>query len=267
MKPIIHLTTCAGVILGATAFSQAVAQGRDLSTDRPDRTESAYTVPQGMWQLEMDIANWTKNEDAGVTSETIGVAPLNFKYGIGAGTDIQLVIEPFSEIKLSGQGIDQTVSGFGDITVRVKQNIWGNDEGSTALAIMPFVTFPTADDSFGGGNDVVAGVIVPMAIELAQGMGAGLMMQVNAMKDSNDDYASELVLSGTIGFDIDEQFGAYVELYASKFDDVGEDTLATFDAGITYSPEANLQFDAGANVGLNDNTDDLQLFVGVSRRW
>lgn len=267
MNPIHSLTTCVAVIVGTTAFSQATAQTRDLSTDRPDRTESAYTVPQGMWQVELDFANWTTNEDAGVETETLAVAPFNFKYGFGANTDIQFVVEPYVQSNMTGLGLDESVSGFGEVTVRVKQNIWGNDGGSTALAVMPFVTFPTADDALGGGDDVAGGVIVPLAIEIGEGMGAGLMVQVNAMKDSSDDYAPELVLSGTFAIDLTEQFGAYVELYASKFDDIGEETLATFDAGMTFSPESNLQFDAGANVGLNEHTDDLQIFVGMSRRW
>lgn len=267
MKRIYSLSTCAVIALGAAALQEAAAQTRELSTDRPDRTESAYSVPEGKWQLEMDVANWTHSEDAGVEVDTIAVAPFNLKYGIGANTDIQFVVTPYVSSEISGLGPDDTVSGFGDVTVRLKQNIWGNDEGSTAFAIMPFVTFPTADDDFGGSGDIEGGIILPLGFAIADGIGGGVMVQVNALKDSSDDYAAEYVVSGTVGFDINEQFGGYVELFASKFDDVGEKTQATFDFGMTYSPEVELQFDVGANLGLNDNTDDMQLFVGVSRRW
>ena len=29
--------------------------------------------------------------------------------------------------------------GFGDMEIRLKHNLWGNDEGATALALMPFI--------------------------------------------------------------------------------------------------------------------------------
>jgi hypothetical protein len=267
VKRIYSLSTCAVIAIGAAALQEAAAQTRELSTDRPDRTESPYTVPQGKIQLEMDVANWTHNEDAGVEVDTLAIAPFNLKYGIGADTDIQFVVTPYVRSEVSGLGLDDSVSGIGDVTVRLKQNIWGNDDGSTAFAIMPFVTFPTADDDFGGSGDVEGGVILPLGFSIADGVGAGVMLQVNALKDSSDDYAAEFIVSGTVGFDITDQIGGYVELFASKFDDIGEKTQATFDFGVTYSPEAELQFDAGANLGLNSNTDDMQMFVGVSRRW
>ena len=36
---------------------------RDLSTDRPDQTESAYTVDAGHFQLEMDFLNYARDHD------------------------------------------------------------------------------------------------------------------------------------------------------------------------------------------------------------
>src|SRR5437868_5206562 len=32
---------------------------RELSADRPDKTDSPYTVDAGHYQIEMDFANWT----------------------------------------------------------------------------------------------------------------------------------------------------------------------------------------------------------------
>ena len=37
---------------------------RDLSPDRPDATESPYTVDAGHYQLEMDFANFTSTKRA-----------------------------------------------------------------------------------------------------------------------------------------------------------------------------------------------------------
>jgi hypothetical protein len=43
--------------------------------------------------------------------------------------------------------------------------------------------------------------------------------------------------------------------------------VATADAGLTYGPTPNVQLDLGANVGLTDAADDLNLFTGISARF
>src|SRR4051794_2985518 len=58
---------------------------RELSADRPDKTESPYTVDAGHFQLETDLANYTHdhqtsgNED--VRLDAFQFANNNFKIG------------------------------------------------------------------------------------------------------------------------------------------------------------------------------------------
>src|SRR5262245_14653824 len=72
---------------------------RELSTDRPDRTESPYTVDAGHFQLEMDILSYfyDRNTPArdGVRSELLAIAPMNLKAGLLNNVDLQLVILPY----------------------------------------------------------------------------------------------------------------------------------------------------------------------------
>ena len=42
---------------------------RELSPDRPDQTESAYTVDAGHYQLEMDFVNFTYDKTDGTTTK------------------------------------------------------------------------------------------------------------------------------------------------------------------------------------------------------
>lgn len=245
----------------------AMAQVRELSTDRPDRTESAYTVPSQHWQLELDLVNFTRTKDSGVTTESLSITPFNLKYGLNNNTDIQLVVSPYVQVEADSPGATTSNSGFGEVTIRLKHNVWGNDGGTTAFAVMPFVTLPTADEEIGGGESVEGGIILPLAVTLTDSLQAGIMAQINALKDSEDHYSPEFVLSATLGAALTERIGAYVEVYGSRFDDAGERTQATFDAGVTYSPTDTLQFDLGANAGLNNHTDDIQVFLGMSRRW
>src|ERR1039458_221434 len=52
---------------------------RELTPDRPDKTESPYTVDAGHFQLEMDFANYTRDDAEGVRTAAWNVAPFNLK--------------------------------------------------------------------------------------------------------------------------------------------------------------------------------------------
>jgi hypothetical protein len=73
------------------------------------------------------------------------VGPISLKMGLFNSLDLQLVLEPYTHIfEREDDYYRNTSSGLGDTTVRVKYNLWGNDSGRTALAVVPFVTLPTA---------------------------------------------------------------------------------------------------------------------------
>ena len=59
---------------------------REMSPDRPDKTDSPITVDAGHFQLEMDFANLTydapNSERGNVKSEDYQIAPMNLKVGV-----------------------------------------------------------------------------------------------------------------------------------------------------------------------------------------
>ena len=55
---------------------------RDLSPDRPDETESPYTVDAGHYQLEMDFANFTHDKTDGTTTKTWEAGDFNLRIGL-----------------------------------------------------------------------------------------------------------------------------------------------------------------------------------------
>ena len=145
---------------------------REMSTDRPDKTESAYTVDAGHYQIELSFLDHVidrhNSEGSQVETETFGVMPANFKVGLLNNIDFQLVVSPYIEERTQEDGEESTKRGFGDIQTRLKINVWGNDGGKTALALMPFIKFPTNGNDL--SNDAVeGGLIVPFALELPAG--------------------------------------------------------------------------------------------------
>ena len=242
---------------------------RDLSTDRPDKTESPYTVDAGRIQVELDLATYTIDRERGVRTETVAIAPVNFKAGLTPSTDLQVIVQPYVRRteRNRATGRRTSLDGFGDVTVRLKRNLWGNDGGPTAFALMPFVKLPT--NSGGIDNDAIEfGLIAPLAISVSDGIGLGLMTEIDFVEEADGGgLAPSFVNSATISFDLTERAGLYTEIFTERGSERGADWIVTGDVGLTYAVTDDLQLDGGVNVGLTRAADDLSLFIGLSRRF
>lgn len=142
---------------------------REMSTDRPDATESPHTVDAGHFQAELSFIEFGRNDD-GPRQDAFLYAPTNLKVGLRHDLDVQLVLSPYERVQTAG---DEDLSGFGDTLLRLKLNLWGNDGGATAAAIMPYIKFPTAADEL-GNDHIEGGLILPLALELPAECSLGL---------------------------------------------------------------------------------------------
>jgi hypothetical protein len=246
---------------------------RELSTDRPDKTESAYTVDAGHFQVEMDLVTFERDHDtaagADVVTESWAVSPVNLKVGLLNNLDFQLVLETYNHVRTQDRvsGTTTTQRGFGDVTPRLKWNLWGNDEGATALAAMPFVKFPSNQDHL-GNNAVEGGIIFPLAVDLGRGFGLGMITQFDFVQNSdNSRYHPEFINTVTLGHDIIGRLGGYVEFWSLVSTESGSEWQGTVDLGLTYGLTDNVQLDAGVNLGVTRSAPDVQPFLGLSFRF
>ncbi|WP_081886373.1 transporter [Haloferula sp. BvORR071] len=232
------------------------AELRELSTDRPDTTESPYTVDAGHFQFEMEIAAWAK--DGRERELTLG--ELNAKVGLDKATDLQVVLPLFSHVR----GGDE---GFGDIEIRLKRNLWGNDEGSTALALMPYVKLPTAHDDLGNG-EFEGGLIVPFGFEGPAGWSCAVMgvADIEADEDGSGHHFTA-VTSATTSHDLSENTAVFLELVSILSAESGADWEAYFNTGMTWAVTPTWQLDGGVRLGLTDAATDFTPFLGVSTKF
>jgi hypothetical protein len=246
---------------------------REMSTDRPDKTESAYTVDAGHFQVEADVVGYSidkHNTDYSDTEvETWSVWNANYKFGLCNNTDIQFVVPSYTHVRTKDEttGATEKNSGFGDIVTRLKINLWGNDGGTTAFAAMPFVKFPTAQDDLGNGA-FEGGLILPLAVELPYGWGMGLMTQVDISEDGDGSgYHPDFINTITFSRDIIGALAGYVEFFSAVSTDEDSDWEGTFDMGLTYAVTEDIQLDAGVNIGVTRSADDFNPFLGLSWRF
>jgi len=229
---------------------------RELSTDRPDTTESPRSVDAGHFQFELGIAAWER--DGG--TRTLNLGELNLKAGLDDSTDLQLVLPLFSRTTGGPEG-------FGDIGIRLKRNLWGNDEGPTALAVMPFVKIPSASEGLGNGK-WEGGLIVPFAFTLPGGWDSGLMTEIDfAADEAGDGYHAVFLNSITASHGLTESTAFFVELVSVLSAESGADEEAYFNAGLTWAVRPQWQVDGGLRAGLTSASTDLTPFLGVSAKF
>ena len=237
---------------------------RELSTDRLDITESPYTVDAGHFQLEADVVSFATHEESDQTTETFGLAEMNLKAGLTDRSDLQLVIPVFLRESSSEPSSDGARTGVGDLSLRVKWNAFGNDAGATALAFMPFVTFPVAGDGLGVPEPTI-GLIVPLSVELAPGWGLGTMFEADWVSNGAN-RSFDLVTSLVVGRDVTTAFGAFVEGVTVVSTAPDGSFQALLNGGLTLAMSPDARLDGGVRVGLTDSTEDLGLFLGLALR-
>lgn len=250
----------------------AQAPLRELTTDRPDVTESPFTVDRGHLQIETTLIGYTRTsaESVGVASDVYEFATTNLRVGVADNLEVNLVWQPFGIADpRSAGGI--TARGIGSVTLRAKVNLWGNDgpaqSGDTALALLPYVTLPTDGDNGIGESETGFGLIVPLAIDLGGGFGLGVNGAVNfAREDGGAPYDAAGLTSASIAWEWTEALGSYAEV-VWEFSRAGEGDIVTLDTGVTLGLGANWQLDAGVNIGTSAAADPVTAFLGVSARF
>ncbi len=247
---------------------------RELTTDRPDTTESPITVDAGHFQLEMSFVDYSRSRRrGGGRAEGTALFPFLLKVGVTNRVDFQIGFDPYVIGHESEPGERSSNShGVGDTTLRVKFNLWGNDGpepgfGKTSLGLMPFLKVPTAARDIGNGK-VEGGLIVPFGVELPAGFSLSLMAEGDLVRDAaNRRYGFEFVHTASLGRPLFSGLRGYVEYVGIAPQRTGSGYRALFSTGLTYALGKNAQLDAGVRVGLSRSADDFNAFAGISFRY
>ena len=238
-------------------------QLREMAGDRPDGTESPTTVDAGRIQIEMSLIDYARDKSDGVDFEAITAGATNVRIGLLKDLELQVLFDSYTREEVQAGAVSDTVDGFSDVTLRPKYNVWGNDGGSSALAVMPALKIPTDTDLSNG--EFEGAIIIPFGMDLTSRLGLGLMAEVDWVYDEeSDDYDTEFFHTAVVGIDINDSVGAYVEYIGIAG---AGDYQPFFSGGLTLSVTENLVLDAGAVVGLDDSAQDLQVFSGFTVRF
>ena len=272
MLRLLLLSLCSVLLPGGLAGASAAADStarpagglRELTTDRPDATESPFTVDPGHLQLEMNVASYTRNRLDGVRTTEWVFAPFNLRYGLTPNFEAGIFVTPHLRVTEEPRGGAKSVSrGVGDTVIRAKLNLWGNDGGSSAFGVFADLKLPTAAD--GLGNDKFEGALtLPVAYELGAGWEGAAMTSVEFVHTDAGRRRPVWVNTITCGREIAPNTGMFLELASAAGDGAH---VFTFNCGLTHKLTPHFQLDCGANFGVSRTAPDLGLFAGLSRKF
>jgi hypothetical protein len=229
---------------------------RDFCPDRPGLGTPPCTIDRGRFAVELGLVDWTRDGH----EDEVSASELLARYGLTDSLEMQVGWTAF--VHAGGR------SGTGDVFVALRQNLHNPDGSGFSVAVMPYATLPTASNGVGAG-DWGAGVLVPVSYELPGEIKLELTAEADAAVDEDGD-GRHFAYGAILGLDVplSDAVGATFELSAKRDrDPAGATTELLAGLSADWAPTENLQLDIGANAGLNRASPDVELYVGVARRF
>ena len=238
---------------------------RELHPDRPGVTESPFTIDPGHFQLEADAVRLITGRPNTERIRQWNVGHTTLKLGITDQTDVQLVLETYTAEKQRSPDLPPTRQrGFGDLSLRVKRNLFGDDnETRAAMALTGFVRLPTGG-TLGSGRPE-AGVVLPLNYHLTDKWELTTQLEGDWLYDREEAARYfQLVPALTAEYNVSEKFGVFTELIT--YWHVGQNSWeTTLNVGPELRLGENVQLDLGTFIPLNRRTDH-EYFLGLTFR-
>ncbi len=212
-----------------------------ITTDRPDQTESPTTISEGNIQVESGIA---------IEKEQSNVNTL-FRFGMFNGVELRLN----SNYLINDQMSSLIKSSFTDFEVGAKFRIQDDEDKKTKIGFLTHISIPTAPEIFSNNeygllNRFIVSHDISESDQIAYNIG------YNKFKNYGGELVYTLVYSK--GFN---SFGMFIELFGNESSDL---SILNFDSGITYQLDKNKQLDISFARGLNNELFYFSIGYSIS---
>ncbi|MEW6506216.1 MAG: transporter [Bacteroidota bacterium] len=231
------------LILNINLYSQVII------TDRPDYTESPFSIKRGQFQFELGIGFQQSGE-----FKEVSYPNSLLRIGLGNNSEIRFGLPRFSSV-LSN---DLTMY-FNDIVIELKHQL-SNDESPFPFALLFVSSFPT-------GSREVTAKIVELGFKIAASHNLneklGLGLNVGAISINNNDARQIMsIASIAFGISLSNNFSTFVEAFTEKLPGTNWQTYC--DLGITYLLNKSSQLDFYLGKELSSKEASLIIGCGFS---
>ncbi len=239
---------------------------RPMVPDRPGITESPYSVDAGHFQYETDALRLlTRREGTAYGHDWYGNHFLA-KIGLTDRTDFQVALDSYTDTRNYDEAdpsATQVARGVGDVTLRVKHTLFGDDDSRWAVGIIGYVQLPTGGRVGDGGYE--PGLVVPGVYQFTKNWSAGGQVAANYFYDRDlGQHYLQLTPTLTTDYQFNKLVQAFVELVG--YWDVRQ---ASWRSSINVGPQLdisdNVQLDFGTHLPITHSVD-REYFLGLSFR-
>jgi hypothetical protein len=246
----------------------AAADAQPICAARPGKATPTCTVPAGRFQLETGLADWSLQKSGGERDTSLTIGETTFKYGLTDRSDIEVDVTPYTRQASRGPGFRDRASGVGDVKMSYKHRLTA-DDAAVQVAVLPYVKIPTANRPLGNGK-WESGLLVPIGYAIpGTPLSIGLTPELDWAADADGGgHHAAMVQVISLGWQATPKLSLSGELWGQwDWDPAGTTRQTSADGAIAYLVTNDVQLDAGANVGLNRQTPDVELYTGVSLRF
>ena len=263
-------SACGYVALGLVVATPALADERDYCPTRPGLGTTPCTIAPGRVSVETALADWTLDDQPDQRTDSILIGDTLVRVGLTDSVEAQIGWTPFGTVRTRDKttGVVDKAGRVGDVTLGFKANLLNPDGSKLSIAVQPFATVPAGRAPVGAG-DWGAGVVVPVTYDLNETLNLATTSEVDAAVDG-DGNGRHLAYSEVLGLGVKltKTLTGTIETQVLRDDDpAGSTTQALGSASLAWMAQDALQLDVGAVAGLNRAAPDVELYLGVSRRF
>ena len=239
---------------------------RPMVPDRPGITESPYSVDAGHFQYETDALRLLTRREGSTYGHDWYVNHALAKIGLSNRTDLQLGVDSYTDTRNFDEADPSQTEehrGFGDVTLRLKHTLVGDDNSRWALGLIGYVTLPTGGPR--GDGAVEFGAVLPVVYQLTKpwSIGGQMATQVYWDRETQSRYL-QLTPTFTTDYQLTKLVGVFAELVGYK--DVRQTQwTSSINTGAQLDLSENVQLDFGTHLPIT-NSVDREYFFGLSFR-
>lgn len=261
--------TASMALLLLVLAAEARAEERPFCPDRPGKGSPPCVMDRGRFQVEVSAADALFSRGGGVSVDDVSYGALELRLGLTDVVEGQLTWTPRQWVRTKDQGVASTVAGSGDLGMALRWSLKNPSGEGLSVALQPFVVAPTGARGI-SGEVWQGGLIAPISLPISDTWSLSLAPEIDARANAaGDGRHLAFALAAGVGRAVGPvNLGA--ELWVDVDDDPsGRITRASFDLTAAWTPPGlkDVQLDAGAYLGLNRKTPDLELVVGIARRF
>lgn len=257
------LTTC---LLPLCSVAYA-AENKQIVTDRPDFVESSNVVGKGRFQIETGIAH-ERNNANGIKHQAY-MTPTLLRFGVTESFELRLETDgrviARSEDTIAASTNKQ--HGFADVSLGAKWHVLDAEGNMPSIGILGHVDIDSGTAQF-RGDGIRPSLRVSAEWDLPNDMSLGIMPGMVYDRNATGKRFAGGILGIVLGKSWTDRFYTFTEIAASQIASTEHGgNIASFDVGLAYKLSDLLQIDTAIYKGLNKNTADLTVGIGISAKF